>query len=54
MPFGWKCASGAGKKQELGKEGRRAAQKLSKPAGTCGAAASSLEFGSSTFPFPAQ
>lgn len=43
MPFGWNCA-GAGKKQELGKEGKRAAEKLPKPVGTCGAA-SSLEFG---------
>lgn len=42
MPFGWQCASGAGKKQEIGKEGRRAAEKLPKPVGTCDGTASLL------------
>lgn len=45
VPFGCKRAFGAGKKQEFGKEGRRTAEKLSKPFGTCGGAASLLEFG---------
>lgn len=59
MPFARLCASGAEKKQELGKAGRRDAEKLPKPVGTCGGTASLLEFGFRPellqhLPFPAR